>query len=369
MNYKTYKNANVSCLGMGNMRLPVKADVEGHPIDYDKATEIIDYAIANGVNYFDTAYIYHGGESEKFLGDALVSRYPRENYYIATKFAYFASPDYKAMFEEQLSRLKTDYVDFYLIHSVQDDSCDNLLECGAIEYFLEQKRLGRIKNLGFSSHASPEKLEKFASHHDWDFAQIQLNYFDWKYGTAKAEYEILHNKNIPIVVMEPVRGGRLAQLTEHSESMLKALHPDWSIAKWAFKFIESLPGIQVVLSGMSNMNQIIDNVNTFSEPQNLTEDEIKTLFEACDAFRSQVQVPCTACRYCCPDCPMQINIPEVLKIYNSYKVNGAHVLGALKNIETAGKPSDCIGCGLCASHCPQSIDVPSIMSELASIVK
>lgn len=363
MIYKNFQGIKLSRLGMGNMRLPVRQDVEGNPIDYDKAQEIIDYAMANGINYYDTAYVYHGGESEKFVGHAL-AKYDRSSFYVATKFLYSANHDYKAVFEEQLSRLNMDYIDFYLIHALGDDSCNDYINSGCIEYFLEQKKNGRIKYLGFSSHSSTATLEKFVSHHNWDFTQIQLNYYDWMFGSTKEEYRILEEHNIPIIVMEPVRGGRLATLSEKSAALLKAEQPDWTIPSWAFRFIKSLPQVQVVLSGMSNMDQIKDNVATFSDERALDEDETKILMQACTLFRDQLIVPCTGCRYCCDGCPAKINIPLVLDVYNRFKTEGEWALNALKDINSKGKPSDCIACGACSSHCPQGIDIPKIMNEL-----
>ncbi len=363
MQYKAFRDISLSCLGMGNMRLPLKEE-EGHPIDRQKGQEIIDYAMAYGINYYDTAWVYNEGDSEKFLGPAL-SKYPRESYYLATKFNVRATPDPAPVFEEQLRRLCTDHIDFYLLHCITDNNIDMYLDGGSIDYFLEQQRKGRIRYLGFSSHASPATLERFAAHHHWDFAQLQINYFDWNYSTAKAEYEILEKRNIPIMVMEPVRGGRLAQLTPETEALLKAAHSDWSIASWALRFVQSLPQVQVVLSGMSNLEQIADNVATFSGELGLNEKDLALLMDVCERFRSQVQIPCTGCCYCTADCPMGINIPEFLKVYNAYKVNGSGALNRLKKVESQGQPADCIGCGACAGHCPQNIDIPTLMQELA----
>lgn len=366
MQYKTFQNVSLSRLGMGNMRLPVQGDKPGAPIDRARAQAIIDFAMEHGVNYFDTAYVYHSGASETFLGEAL-KRYRRERYHLATKFFIQADPDYKAVFEEQLRRLQTDYIDFYLIHGIFDHTCQQYLDSGCIAYFLEQKAAGRIKYLGFSSHAAPENLMKFAGHHSWDFAQIQLNYFDWQYGSAAREYEILSQRNIPIMVMEPVRGGRLASLSPQADAMLKAAHPDWSIASWALRWVKGLPQVQVVLSGMSTIEQIQDNVATFAQPDALSQEDTETLRRACTAFKNQVSVPCTACRYCCDGCPAQINIPDFLAVYNAYKTDGPWALNRLGEVDSVGKPSDCVGCGACSGHCPQSIAVADILKELAEL--
>ena len=365
MQYKPFKNDSLSCLGMGNMRLPTQGEGRNAPIDYEKSQEILDYAMAHGINYYDTAHVYNNGQSEATLGKAL-KRYPRQSFRLATKYNAMAGPDFAGIFEQQLERLQTDYVDFYLMHAVMNqESIHNYLESGAVEYFLEQKEKGRIRNLGFSSHAPVEVLDKFASHHQWDFAQIQLNYLDWTLQDAKGQYECLTSKGIPVVVMEPVRGGRLASLSPAADAMLKAAHPDWSIAAWAFRWLMRLDNVQVILSGMSNMEQIIDNVNTFDNYAPLSDEDAKLLMTACDLFRGEITVPCTACHYCTDDCPMEIDIPAVMSAYNAYKLNPGP-MGLRRVMEMETGPKDCIGCGACARHCPQGIQIPDIMAELAA---
>lgn len=226
-----------------------------------------------------------------------------------------------------------------------------------------------LRYLGFSSHSSPETLAKMADHHQWDFAQLQLNYFDWQYGTTAAEYKVLEDRHIPIMVMEPVRGGRLAQLSSAAEAILRETHPDWSMASWALRWVKRLPQVQVILSGMSALDHIKDNVSTFEEPDGLSDADAETLMRAAEAFKKQVSVPCTACRYCCDGCPAQINIPAFLAVYNSYKTDGPWALNQMGGVDSVGKPADCVNCGACAGHCPQSISVPEIMSELAELTK
>ncbi len=361
---KPFKDLSLSCLGLGNMRLPTCAQKEGNPIDREAAGKILDYAMEHGVNYYDTAYVYNNGDSEKFLGET-ITKYPRKSYYLATKFNIMANPDYKSVFEEQLKRLNTDYIDFYLIHAVMDNNSQKYIDSGCIDYFNELKKQGKIRYLGFSNHSSPETLKMFIKQYDWDFVQIQLNYFDWEYGSAKKEYEIIAENNLPVIVMEPVRGGRLAGLTDEANELLKTAQPDWSIASWAFRWLKTLPQVQVVLSGMSNMEQVIDNVNTFSDAECLSDKEVNLLFKAREMFKDQIQVPCTACRYCCDECPKKIDIPKVLSVYNEYKLNGDWTLEKLKKSDEPG-PKDCIGCGKCTVHCPQSIGIPEIMNELKS---
>ena len=367
MNYKPFRELQLSRLGLGNMRFHTE-EGNNDKIIYEDAFKVIDAAYAAGINYFDTAYVYNHGDSEACLGQC-IKKYPRDSYYLATKFNVVANPDYEAVFEEQLQRLQTDYIDFYLLHCLLDDRADKYLDSGCIDYFLQKKAEGKIRYLGFSSHASPEILERFASHHAWDFAQIQLNYFDWAFRTAEKEYNILASRGIPVMVMEPVRGGRLAQLTPAAEAILKEAHPDWSIPSWALRFAKSLDGVQVVLSGMNSLDQLTDNCATFSDDYVFTAEDRETLFRAAETFRANLQVPCTECRYCAPECPMHINIPEFLKVYNSYKVNGQDALKALGSVESEGRPADCLHCGACAKQCPQGIAIPDIMQKLADKAK
>ena len=365
MEYRDYRGRQVSRLGMGAMRLPCEGgEAFGSAIDYPRAEAVIDRAVAGGITYFDTAYVYHGGNSEVFLGDALVSRYPRESFTLATKFNLKAEPDFEKTFETQLERMKTDYVDFYLLHAVMDNSAEGYLASGCIDYFVKQKELGRIKNLGFSSHASPEVLRRFVGEGAWDFTQIQLNYLDWAYSTACEEYEILEAAGLPVVVMEPCRGGKLANLTPEANQMLLEAHPDWSIASWAFRWVRTLPQVQVVLSGMGTPEQVDDNVATFSDPVALSAEDEQVLWRACEAFHAELVVPCTECRYCVDGCPMEIDIPAMLAKYNRFKLGSGGALKATLELE-GGMAADCIGCGQCVDVCPQGIDTPTILGEIA----
>ena len=368
MQYKAFQGASLSRLGMGNMRLPTLENMDGQPIDYDRAKAIIDNAVCMGVNYFDTAYIYHGGESERFVGRALAD-YPRESYYVADKFNLEANPDYKAEFAEQLERLNMEYIDFYLLHGIGDHSADSFMSNGSIEYFDGLKREGKIRWLGFSFHGSPDTLRRLLKAYHWDFVQIQLNYYDWYFGTARQQYEILTQMGIPVMVMEPVHGGMLAKLNEKTAQMLKDAAPERTLASWAMRWVLGLDNVQVVLSGMSDLDQLQDNVNTFSESLPLNEKEQALVEKVVQLYRADVSVPCTACRYCCPDCPIGLEIPALLAAYNDAKIGGAWRLASLNALPENRRPAACIGCGSCTGHCPQRIDVPKYMREMAELMK
>ncbi|HOV70209.1 MAG TPA: aldo/keto reductase, partial [Clostridia bacterium] len=301
MVYRTMKNTGlpVSLLGLGCMRLP-RIDPGRDDIDYEKAQEIVDYAMANGINYFDTAHMYHGGGSEVFIGKAF-EKYDRSTFCLATKMPVWmadAKKDVERIFNLQLERMKTDYIDFYLVHSVNKGNLARCKEFGVYEYLLKKKEEGIIKHLGFSFHDSPEVLEETCAAYDWDFAQLQLNYIDWVEQNAKLQYEILVKYGLPCIVMEPVRGGALASPCERANKLFLSARPDKSIASWAIRFAASLPNVLTVLSGMSNMEQIIDNVNTLNDFQPLTDDEQAIIEKAREEYRLRDAIPCTGCRYC-----------------------------------------------------------------------
>jgi hypothetical protein len=372
--YKKFQDIELSRLGMGNMRLPTVGGSPMGPVDEVKAQEIIDFVYAQGVNYYDTAYMYHNGNSEKFLGKAL-KKYPRESYYLADKMPGFMLEPGQVpadIFEEQLRRCDTDYFDFYLCHNVNESSVDvyNDEKLGIIPYLIEQRRLGRIKHLGFSSHSEPATLQAFLDKWDcFEFVQIQLNYLDWTLQDAKQQYEIISAHGLPVWVMEPCRGGRLASLTDEANAVLKGAAPDKSIASWAFRWVQSLPNVQVVLSGMTQLDQAQDNIATFAEYKPLTDAEQATLQKALDMFKDKVNVPCTKCHYC-DGCPMGLKIPDLLAMYNEYCIDpGPRNLMEVTELPKSEQPGSCVACGKCASHCPQSIDIPGVMSKFADIIE
>lgn len=358
---------NLSRLGFGCMRLPQTA--EGG-IDEHELQRMIDYAISNGVNYFDTAWPYHGGHSELAVGKAL-AKYPRDTWYLADKYpghqiASSYHPD--EVFEEQLKKCGVEYFDFYLLHNVYENSLSVYTDpkWDILNYFKEQKRLGRIRHLGFSTHARPDTLRTFLDYagDSMEFCQIQLNYLDWTLQDARAKYELLTERNIPVWVMEPLRGGKLASLSEEDEGRLRAIRQAESTASWSFRWLQNLPNVKMVLSGMSSFDQMADNVRTFTEGPSQTAEEAALLAEIAEGLKNAL--PCTRCRYCCEGCPMQLDIPMLIHAYNDLKfAKSMTVPMQMDALPEDKKPSACIGCGACAAICPQKIDIPAVMAEFA----
>lgn len=367
MVYRTeFKGMSLSGLGFGTMRLPLIPGGKGKDIDQQQVDEMVAYAVEHGVKYFDTAAPYHESYSEISIGKAL-SKYPRESFCLADKYpGHQIASEYnpKETFEEQLEKCGVDYFDFYLMHNVNENSLPTYLDkkWGIVDYFIEQKKAGRIKHLGFSSHGDIPCLEKYLDAYGeyMEFCQIQLNYLDWTLQDAKAKYEYLTSKGLGVWVMEPVRGGKLAVLSETNEAKLKAIHPDESIPSWAFRFLQGLPNVRMILSGMSSLDQMKDNVSTFEERRPLTEEETQILMDIAEELKSSV--PCTGCRYCCDGCPAGLNIPAIIRHYNDAKYYLSMNIGMrLDAMGDSGKPENCIGCGQCAKMCPQGIDVPALM--------
>ncbi len=373
MIYKDFKGLKLSALGLGTMRLPT-LEGDDSKIDIKAAKEMFDYAIKNGINYFDTAYGYHSGESEVVNGKIL-SKYPRESYYIASKFPGFSEENMQnkeKIFNEQLKKCQVDYFDFYLFHCLSERSYDYYTseEYSLMDYLLEQKRAGKIRHIGFSTHASFETTKKFIDKYreHIEFCQIQLNYLDWTLQDAKKFVELLNEYNIPIWVMEPVRGGMLANLGDNFISRLKAQKPDYSVVEWAFRFLQTLDGVTMILSGMSNMEQLISNITTFSKNKPLSDSEFKTILSIADDMLKLNKLPCTACKYCITKCPMGLDIPEYIRKYNNHCITGAgKVPKYLTNgIEKSKLPSACISCKACEQICPQNIKISEMMKDFSS---
>lgn len=368
MIYKAFQDLQLSQLGFGTMRLPLREDKS---IDEELAAAMIDAAIRQGVNYFDTAWPYHSGKSETVIGKIL-QNYPRESFYLTDKFpGHQIAPTYDVadIFERQLKKCGVEYFDFYLLHNVYENSIGVYEDArwNIIPYLLEQKKNGRIRHLGFSTHAGLPALEQFLQRHgeEMEFCQIQLNYLDWTLQQAKEKCELLNRYNIPIWVMEPIRGGRLASLTPEDEARLRALHPEESVAAWAFRFLQGVEGVQMILSGMTTPEQMQDNVRTFAERRPLTEQEEKVLLDSMYGA-----VPCTGCRYCCDGCPMGLNIPMLLQIYNEMKFSPCTNVGMrVEALPEDKRPAACVGCGQCTRACPQNIDIPTVLRDLDEELK
>ena len=371
MQKNDFKGLSLSRLGFGAMRLPLKED---KTIDEEELQRMVDTAMAQGVNYFDTAYPYHGGLSETFLGKAL-SGYPRESWYLASKYpGHQIAESYNPaeIFEEQLKKCGVEYFDFYLLHNVYENSIGVYMDpqWGILDYFKEQVKNGRIRHLGFSTHARPDTLEKFLDYagDSMEFCQIQMNFLDWTLQDAKAKYELLSARGIPVWVMEPLRGGRLADLGEGTDMKLKCLRPQESIASWSFRWLQRFPNVKVVLSGMSSLAQMEDNIRTFSEGEAQTEAESALLASISEELKDAL--PCTRCRYCCDGCPMGLDIPMLIHAYNDVKYSGISTTVAMQfdALPEDKLPSACIGCGACAAICPQGIDIPDALSKLSEVL-
>jgi len=361
----------VSRLGFGAMRLPLTED---RKIDRDKASRLIDRAIEGGVNYFDTAYNYHNEESELFLGEAL-GAYPRNEFYLATKLPLSrvtAEDQVSVIFEEQLKKLKTDYIDLYMLHGMNGGRMDLLKQLKLAEKLLRLKEKGLIRNMGFSYHGFGEVFQELIDMGVWDFAQIQINYLDYKMIDAKALYDTLLAADIPCVCMEPVRGGYLANPPDEARAVLDSFGgPAITPAGWCFRWCMSMPNIAVTLSGMTTMEQLEENLDTFSAPRVLTPDAWETLDKVAGIISNTKAVPCTECRYCM-ECPSGVDIPEVFRIYNIYKLfkSPHRVVEDFGALDRAGKNADkCVKCGVCAPKCPQYIDIPGNLEEVYGILK
>ena len=362
-------------LGFGMMRLPQ----QGSSIDLDRVCQMVDAYMAAGMNYFDTAYVYHGGMSERVIKDAITKRYPRESFMLATKLPAWcmrSEADRDRIFNEQLERCGVDYFDFYLLHSVEDGGNGETYErLDCYNWGIEKKAAGKIRHFGLSFHGSPAYLEKVLdAHPEIEFVQIQLNYLDWNNQVvcSGALHKILSSRNIPMIIMEPVKGGTLASLRPDLEAKFKAARPNASIASWALRFVASLPGVMTILSGMSTEEQMQDNVQTFQNFEPLSEEEKALVNEVRDRMLDVPQIGCTSCRYCTDGCPMRISIPDVFKAVNTIRLYNETFRP--KNFynsligQGCGRASECIACGQCEGVCPQHLPIIDLLKEASEML-
>lgn len=358
-------------LGFGLMRLPENDGV----IDFEQVCKMVDAYLETGMNYFDTAYVYHGGNSEKIVKEALVNRHPRESFTVATKLPAWAlkdESDRDKVFAEQLERTGAEYFDFYLLHSLEDgNNYDTYERLDCFNWAIQKKAEGKIKHFGFSFHGTPELLVKVLDEHpEVEFVQIQLNYADWdnKLVHSGKLYEILTSRNIPIIVMEPVKGGTLASMTPDLEAIYKEARPNDTIASWALRFVGSLPGVTTILSGMSNTEQMEDNLKTFIDFEPLNDSEKEIIDKVVKKMLDTPLIQCTSCRYCCDGCPAGISIPDVFNAVNTLRkfpgdMRPMFFYNGL--IERSGKASDCLKCGQCEGVCPQHLPIIQYLEEAA----
>lgn len=373
MMYRDFQDVKLSALGMGAMRLPV-VDGDDSKIDEAAAFAMVDEAMARGVNYYDTAWGYHNGNSELVMGKAL-ARHPREKFYLATKFPGYDLSNMgkvEEIFEKQLEKCQVEYFDFYLFHNVCEMNIDAYLDpkYGTYDYLLAQKKNGRIRHLGFSAHGDYDVMKRFLEAYgkDMEFCQIQLNYLDWDFQDAKRKVELLNQWNIPVWVMEPLRGGKLASLAPEDEAKLKTLRPDEGIPAWAFRYLQSIPSVVVTLSGMSNMEQMKENIATFETDKPLNETELVTLHAIAQGMVKKIVLPCTACHYCTSHCPQGLDIPNLLSLYNEHCFTQGGFIApmALSAIPADKQPSACIGCRSCEAVCPQGIKISEAMADFTA---
>ncbi|MGI6221601.1 MAG: aldo/keto reductase [Coriobacteriales bacterium] len=377
MLYNDFQGKQISRYGFGAMRLPTIGG-DDSKIDIPQTKQMVADAMAAGVNYYDTGYDYHGGNSESVLGAALAD-YPRESFYFADKWPGYNRANFgraAEIFEQQLARSGMGYFDFYMLHNVCELNIDLYLaeeKYGTVAYLLEQKAAGRIKHFGFSAHGNIDTirriLDRFGEH--FEFCQLQVNWLDWDFQQAREKVELYREHGLPVIVMEPLRGGKLARLSDSEMARLEELRPGVSGVEWSFDFLKGIDGIATVLSGASSIEQAHDNIRIFSEDTKLTDEQLAALAELATEMTSVDSVPCTACKYCINHCPMELDIPWLIELWNEHRFTGSH--GFITPMALGGLPEDkrpaaCIGCKTCEEFCPQQIAIADVLAEFAENV-
>lgn len=369
MIYRKFKDLELSALGMGTMRLPV-IDGDDARIDEAETEKMVAYAMEKGINYYDTAWGYHGGQSEVVMG-RILNRYPRDKYYLATKFPGYDLSNMdkvESIFEEQLKKCGVDYFDFYLFHNLWELNIDAYLDkkYGIYDYLVKQKELGRIRHLGVSIHGSCDVMRRFldAYGEHIEFGQLQLNYLDWTFQNAKEKMELLEEYKIPVWVMEPLRGGKLAKLSKEDTDRLRKLRPDEDTPAWAFRFLQSLPSVTMVLSGMSDFRQLEENIRTYETDKPLNAAEAEALLDIAEGMLDHT-LPCTACKYCVSHCPQGLDIPTLLYLYNEHCFTEGGFIAPMivEGMPSEKRPSACVGCRSCEAVCPQQIKISEALSD------
>lgn len=346
-----------SLLGFGCMRFPVS---ENGKIDEAAAEKMVDEAMARGVTYYDTAYPYHDGDSEVFIGRVL-NKYPRSDYFLATKLPIWLverREQVREIFEEQLRKLDKEYVDFYLVHAMDRERLEQLKRIDVLGVLEELRQEGKLRYIGFSFHDDYDVFEEIVNFYDWDFCQIQYNYMDTEEQAGDRGYKLTEEKGIPLIIMEPVRGGMLAGFSEEIEGIFRAYDPEKSIASWALRWVASHPNVKVVLSGMSDQRQVEDNLNTFGDFQPLSREEEDVIHKVVKTMRERMQNGCTGCRYCMP-CPAGVQIPASFRMWNDYHIYQSYsvVRNRWENMPQGERPLNCVECGACEAKCPQKLPI------------
>lgn len=374
MNLRKIKVGNqekdVSLLGFGCMRFPT---LENNEVDIKKAKEMVDFAVSKGVNYIDTAWPYHGGKSELIVKE-IIKDYDRESFYLADKLPLWeckTNEDIDRIFHKQLEKCGVEYFDFYLIHAVNKERYDQVIELDVIKQLEEFRNQGKIRNIGFSFHDDLTTFKKWVDLYDWDFVQIQLNYMDIKHQQGMKGYEILTKKDIPVIIMEPVKGGSLVKFNEDIESLLKNERPNDSIASWGFRWVGSLPNVKVILSGMTTMEQVEDNIKTFTDFEALSDKEHEIINQVREEILALSKVDCTSCNYCMP-CPHGVDIPRNFRVFNTHSMykNDGYVKWVSGQMKEQGVFADkCIECEECIPKCPQQIQIPRELRNFEDYLK